>query len=152
MTLEPPHGPVQLSGSVRPRICRPGEKIFVLLPDGRLWTAKNYERRVWYQHNEGSELRTNYIVVPCGGTFIGTSNWADMAGTDSQVVGVQSDGSLWQLLSWEHSENGSLPERNSANIAVITKAERIGTDSNWKKVAAANRGPREPRARSYLRH
>src|SRR5437667_1048839 len=121
MRLEPSHGPLQLVGSVRPRICRPGNQIFVLLPDGRLWTAKNYERRIWYQYYEGSELQTDYLLIPRGGTFIGTSNWVDMAGTDSRLVGVQSDGSLWQFSSQVHSGNGTLPQQNSANIAVVTK-------------------------------
>ena len=59
MTLEPRHGPAQLSGAIRPKICSvPWNKLFALLPDGRLWAATQFEAKEFDEYKEiqnGSE-------------------------------------------------------------------------------------------------
>jgi len=109
MTLEPSHGPARLSGSVRPKICSTtGRKLFVLLPDGRLWAAGQYEIKELDEYVETHRIDRGAptirrekarIPVPVDGVFIGTSKWIALASTSTRVVGIQSDGSLWRIFS-----------------------------------------------------
>jgi hypothetical protein len=121
MPIEPRHGPVQLSGEVSPQIHSLGfHHLFVLLPDGRLWTPKDYETRFAYHYHEniahdGMLLRSYNTQVPKGGTFIGSTNWVDIASNHRSLFGIQADGTLWNLHSF-------------------ADPERIGTDSDWKSI------------------
>lgn len=142
MTLEPRHGPAQLSGAIRPKICSvSGNKLFALLPDGRLWAAAQFESKEFDEYeeiNSGNKktvrLRKVRFPVPMGGVLLGFSNWVGLANSDSQVVGIQSDGSLWKVFS----QDRTVPWNDPANLSVIPRPERIGSDANWKSVAAGN--------------
>ena len=140
MTLEPRHGPAQLSGSVRPRICSvAGFKLFALLPGGRLWAAGHYEFKEFNEYvkrGEGKTIRWEKvrIPVPVDGVFLGPSDWVYLANSYSQVVGIQSDGSLWKVFSWDRP----VPMWNLRNLSVIPQPQRIGGDSDWKTVAAGH--------------
>jgi hypothetical protein len=122
--LEPRAGAAQLAGPVRPHIHTDymggaPENIWVLLPDGRLWTASGYKREVAYHHHEQRTRTPGVLHVPYGGVFIGPSNWVALAGTYNGIAGLQSDGTLWR-------------------ISARTDPERIGTGSDWRSVVAGH--------------
>ena len=130
MTLEPPHGPAQLTGAVRPKILQAArDRLFVLLPDGRLWTPTNYERRFAYRHytstppNQHDAVEDYNMPVPVSGAFIG-SKWLDAISTFPDVYGIRSDGTLWKIYNWHHDTNAALPE-----------PQQIGSDSDWEAIA-----------------
>jgi hypothetical protein len=116
----PPPGPAQLKGPIRPQILAFRE-LFLLLPDGRLWTPTQHEVRPAYQYYEPGErmTRTYSVAVPTVGTFVTGSNWVKIAGTYRETVGLRRDGSLWRLLQSE-------------------AAEQIGSDSNWKDIVSGS--------------
>jgi hypothetical protein len=122
--LEPRAGAAQFTGSVRPQIqtdsmVGASAHIWVLLPDGRLWTASGYRQEVAYHYHEQRTRTPGVLHVPYGGTFIGSSNWIELAGTYNGIAGLQSDGTLWRI---------------SANKGL----EQIGTASDWKSVVAGH--------------
>lgn len=138
MTLEPKHGPAQLSGPVRPAIRIANGRVFALLPDGRLWAAANYHLEVLNQYEEvwnagGSKKQRVRIPVPPDGTFVGGSNWAAIAATAVEVVALQSDGSLWRILSPREKTNSWSWE---FWLSLAPKPSRIGSDHDWKSVAS----------------
>ncbi|MHB8520890.1 MAG: ABC transporter permease [Limisphaerales bacterium] len=124
-----------------------GRRVFALLPDGRLWVTTNYRwereghfvpsRKRSYQTGSVEE-RVYYKAVPVKGTFLATSNWVSLASSDhqvvdlkSQVVGLQSDGSLWNV--------HSLTKTNLlADLSAVPEPERIGSDSDWKAIVAGS--------------
>lgn len=118
--FEPPPGPAQLKGPIRPQILALGDG-FVLLPDGRLWTPTKYDLRPGYQYYEPGEqvARTYTVAVPTAGTFVGGSNWVKSAGTFREAAGLRRDGTLWRLLQSE-------------------AVEQIGNDSNWKDIVSGS--------------
>lgn len=106
--FEPAPGPDQLAGSVRPQVIAFGD-VFVLLPDGRLWAAAEYENRPMYpywvdQQPRGPVTETYFARVPASGSFIGGSNWVKVAGGYGETVALQADGSLWRLYQSEAAE------------------------------------------------
>jgi ABC-type transport system involved in multi-copper enzyme maturation permease subunit len=140
MPLEPKHGPARLSGPLRPKICatRDGARIFALLPDGRLWATEKYELRLYGEHGHvfGEALNYgHYAPIPLDGAFIESSNWVDLAGSWNQVVGIQSDGSLWNL--FEEPKMWPWDLTNYTGPAAFPKPKRIGMDSDWKTAAGA---------------
>jgi len=130
LTLEPRHGPAELSGSVRPKILLAGPRMFVLLPDGRLWTTEEYEWEYRYKYYPNSfpldpVVEDFDVPIPHAGTFSGPASWVNVVSTHSKVAGIQADGSLWKILSGEGTNQTASP-----------RLERIGTDSSWKAIAA----------------
>jgi hypothetical protein len=117
--LEPRAGAPQFSGPIRPQIETDLAQVWVLLPDGRLWTASRFEERVAYHYHEQGTRIPAVMQVPMAGTFLGPTNWIALAGTHRGIVGLQSDGTLWRI----HS-NSSL--------------EQIGTASDWQDVVAGH--------------
>jgi ABC-type transport system involved in multi-copper enzyme maturation permease subunit len=135
MTLEPRHGPAQLSGPVRPRICvTQGFEVFVLLPDGRIWVAQNYEGKEVGEHawdERKSRREKIYMPVPVEGTFLATSNWVSLVNSHNQVAGIRSDGTLWKVFSRNPRSNSQW-----TRMVPTPEPERIGADSNWRAIAA----------------
>jgi ABC-type transport system involved in multi-copper enzyme maturation permease subunit len=128
MNVEPPHGPARLSGAIKPRILASGYNVLALLPDGRLWVSQNSERRFLYKERDYSgAINDQYVRVPVDGQFIGANNWLQLDGYYGNSIGIQSDGSLWEI-KW----------RDGTNRFPIPKVERVGSDSDWKAVAAGN--------------
>jgi hypothetical protein len=117
--LEPRAGAAQLIGPIRPQIETDQANIWVLLPDGRLWTASRYEEAVAYHYYEGRTRTPMVLHVPRGGTFIGPTNWIALAGTHIGIAGLQSDGTLWRI----SGDKGM---------------EQVGTASDWKSVVAGH--------------
>ena len=117
--LEPRHGAARLSLQARAKIFADpwGFKVYVLLPDCRLWTTKDFEPR--------KIVPDSLFFLPQSGTFIGTSNWVDIAGTFREAVAIQSDGSLWRLFT-----------RNEKNSRITATLLRIGSDNDWTAVTA----------------
>jgi hypothetical protein len=145
MSLEPQHGPARLSGDVRPKICMPGGRIFALLPDGRLWTGTDYHLKeldrygeVWDSKSFTNRLEKARVQLPASGLFLGGSNWVSLAANDrsSEVVALQSDGTLWSILSREDRTNS---RSRTAWLSVPPEPHRIGSDANWQSVAAGER-------------
>lgn len=140
MTVEPRHGPAQMSGSVRPTICSTaGRKLFALLPDGRLWAAGQYETKELDEYVEvrrGIDAPIHWekarIPVPVDGAFLGASNWIALASSSIQVVGIQSDGSLWRIFSQPTAA------WHPRNLSDVPEPERIGRDLDWKAVAGGH--------------
>jgi len=120
MPLEPQHGPARIAGPARVEVCSVAERVFILLPDGRLWARTQSEWVYW-----GADTA---MLRPVAGEFVGGSNWTALAATHQQVTAIQSDGSLWEFF-----ESARVwPRDKSLTVA----PKRIGTDSDWKEVDA----------------
>jgi len=131
MTLEPPHGPAQLAGPVRPRICWViFGRVLVLLPDGRIWEGEWHDPAEFFPSPGGNAPIVTPTTRPSG-VFIGGSNWVALASSGIHAIGLQSDGSLWRFAyprvgnpwTWRRIASASTPERLSA-------------DSDWQAIAA----------------
>ncbi len=145
-SFEPKHGPAQLSGPVRPALRTSYERAVALLPDGRLWAGVNYhwdqlaEYEYWDSLNHSNEVYHVRTAAPDGGEFVRGSNWVSVAAIPGEVVALQSDGSLWRILSWQDKTN----KINWANkfkwnlwFSLMPDPRRIDSDNDWKSVAAA---------------
>ncbi len=150
MTLEPKHGAAQLTGLVRPQVCSVGRKsgmvpdgtftfarrVFVLLPDGRVWVATHHRfKRSGQKASIGSsrdhtERDVPFSVpIPVAGTWVGGAHWVQLARDWDYVFGIQSDGSLWRLFTATRTN----VVENLSNAPI---PERIGTDTDWKSIVA----------------
>jgi len=145
MSREPRHGAPRLSGSVRPALFTPNGRVVALLPDGRLWVAVKHR---WQDVSEYKEVvgstnvvRKITVPAPTAGVFVGGSNWVVLAAHRQidvgDVIALQSDGTLWTVLSQSGKTNSGSWE---AQLAEEPKLRRIGSDSNWKTVASAQSG------------
>jgi hypothetical protein len=116
MSLEPPHGPPALSGATRPKLCGLSGSLFVLLPDGRIWTARMFDG-----------------TAPVSGEFL-ESTWKDLACVNARFLGdierplaaVRVDGSLWQF-QVHRSANRDQP-------VVVVGSRRVGEGNDWTSV------------------
>jgi len=146
MPFEPPAGAPRLSGSMRPVVTGGffGEgPNFVLLPDGRLCSYRGDERVPAPIPSSGPDLRA--IKNPPI-EFLGGSNWVAVATTRRELVGVQSDGSLWRA-AWSKRvdkagnvapfQTGSPREKGTTVLAMPLKLERFGSEFDWAKIAAS---------------
>jgi hypothetical protein len=135
MSLEPRHAASALQGSVQPKIRFTRNKVFALLPDGRLWAGASYTN-LWlgdlYASPSAEEKAPSKIFVPLpqAGRFVGESNWTDIAGNALGMVAIKSDGSLWNIFEW--SPNGTYRPDSESQQPV-----RIGTSSDWRSIAAS---------------
>lgn len=140
MPFEPPAGAPRLSGPVRPVITGSlfgAGPDFVLLPDGRLCAYRGFAQAAGRDWQAVSRPMVE---------FLGGSNWVAVATTRRELVGVQSDGSLWRA-AWservdkngrvEPLHTGSPGEKGSTVRAIPLKLERFGSESNWLAVAAS---------------
>jgi hypothetical protein len=100
MSLEPAHGPVRISGAGRATLAVSQSSPCVLLPDGRLWIG---------------QIDPSWNSI--SGGFARGSNWTDLAVNQRGTIALQSDGTLWRILS-------------------KSDMRQIGSDSDWKKIAA----------------
>jgi hypothetical protein len=143
MPMEPHHGPARLTGSVRPSIYMPINRIIALLPDGQLWLTTNYlwkeldrYEEVWDKQGRTNHVRKIKASIPTGGMFVEGSNWVDLAANDYNVgaAALKSDGTLWQILSWRDKTNSF---SRDFWLDLSPKPRRIGSDKDWKVVAAS---------------
>jgi len=136
MSIEPKHGPAQLSGPVRPVLRTCQSRTFALLPDGRLWAGTNYEWKSIYAPRTGpnGEATNEEIVryaIPQGGMFIGGSNWVALAASSyfAQVIALQSDGSLWDIIPFHARTNFW-----KRWLTAVPEPRRISTNNDWKSI------------------
>jgi len=153
--FEPPAGPARLSGPVQPVIAATGLEgpTFVLLPDGRLCFYQDYERVSLPNMPADTSPYGTYRfslrkITPPRAEFIGDSNWVSVATARSELIGVKSDGSLWNAYwsEWVARDGRTGPIRSFApmpdypdrvsNRQASMKLERIGDASDWMAVAA----------------
>ncbi len=135
---EPRHGAARLSGPARPDLAVTDYRVFALLPDGRLWGSSNYywkdlgyEEEVTDSH--GKHMERVRIPIPESGGFIGGSNWVAVAAASAEAVALQSDGTLWRILS-RKEVSGRFSLRNW--LAITPEPRQIGSDKNWKIIVA----------------
>jgi hypothetical protein len=140
ISLEPRHGPRQLTGPIRPSISFPGGRLFALLPDGRVWagvgqTPINLSRSesTWNPQTQSFEWKRVGTYLPTNGVFVGGSNWVSLAanGSSGEVAGLQSDGSLWKIVAWQDRTNSSSRFRW---LNVVPRPRRITSENDWKTV------------------
>jgi len=132
--FEPPVGLSRLSGQVLPAITSSLDEspTFVLLPDGRLCWFKGLERffpifsKTTADQTTSSEPRFRAIKTPRV-NFAADSNWVAIAKSQSELVGIKSDGSLW---------SASLLKGLSREANHPLRFERIGNPYDWIAVAA----------------
>jgi hypothetical protein len=148
--IEQRHGPAQLTGPVQPQILTVGKlfgttpegeyalgyRVFILLPDGRVWVAtkhsfKNWHEKVsvWTAGNKTERLVMPRLAFPVKGNWASGSNWVQLACDASQVFGIKSDGTLWRLFSVSRTNV-------METLSAFPIPERIGTDTNWERIVA----------------
>jgi hypothetical protein len=119
LPLEPRHGPARLGVSPDLRICATFARVFVLLPNGRLWQCPVLG---WMGQPVPS--------VALSG-FVSGTNWAIVAANyGNAALATQTDGSLWSI----SDAAGSRLQAGSLTV------ERVGFESDWKSVAVGNQG------------
>jgi hypothetical protein len=154
LPFEPPAGPPRLSGPVQPVIATTGidDPSFVLLPDGRLCFYNSHERvpvattKVNTNQSNAPKFTWREVKNPRI-EFLGGSNWVSIAKTRSQLIGVKSDGSLWNAYwrEWIARDGRTGPIRSFAprpdhpdyvsSRQAGMKLDRIGKESDWLTVA-----------------
>lgn len=141
MSLEPHHGTPRLAGPIQPAVCTTIGRTFALLPDGRLWAAADYHLKEfdtyeerWDPVGQSNRLQKLQLQLPNSGTFVGGSNWIALAGNGGAfgVVALQSDGTLWKILT----ADGRTKTNRAAWFSLTPQPHRIGSDNDWKSVAA----------------
>lgn len=147
MPLEPRHGRAHLAGPVQPRICSVGrtfarlgekemvwgERIFTLLPDGRIWAGLNHRNvELDEKFSDERSLKIAYLPVPTNGVIVGNSHWVALASDWNHVFGIQSDGSLWKIFS-------VLGTNLDKTLETTPSPARMGTDHDWKSITAGER-------------
>lgn len=152
MPFAPAAGPPRLSGPVQPVITgmSPDRPTFVLLPDGRLISYRQYEPIPQHlQTNAGPTAEFGAAwrrVENPKASFIGGSNWVAIGATGRELAGVKSDGSLWSAYWFELVDKqghvspfhiGHPGQKGSAVRPVEPKLERVGSASDWASVAAS---------------
>lgn len=129
LPLEPQHGPARIVGTGKTSISEMAGNLFIVLPDGRLWASRTHTPK--WKHIHG---RRQVYFIPKTGMFVSGSNWVDVVSTFQspstiQVVGLQADGSLWEVFRSSGAFHVEIPQSISS--------KRIGVDGDWRAVAAA---------------
>jgi hypothetical protein len=118
--VEPPHGPTRLHEATPVKFVGDGNTIYATLPDGRMWVetlAFNDNSDNWRSSFEALAPSRNKAQ------FIGGSNWVGAAADNFQTLGIQSDGSLWNL------------QKNPFEKQSDFKLTQIGSETNWLQAA-----------------
>ncbi|HEX3624763.1 MAG TPA: ABC transporter permease [Verrucomicrobiae bacterium] len=109
-----------------------GSTVFAVLPDGRI--------RIWsdmlaYQEVTNLWWETTVLVPQHSHSrFLDGSNWVDVAADNFQLLGIQSDGTLWSVQrKWDSSQ------KRWRQSGSFTQAQ-IGSDTNWAQVASGQIG------------
>jgi hypothetical protein len=103
------------------KIVSAGSQKGVLLPNGRLWLQHRRVRPFEQQpaSNQGLAIWSEAGSQHAG--FVEGSNWKDVAITHSACLGIQLDGTLWDL-----SETG-----------FGGRSKLVGKDNDWESISAA---------------
>jgi ABC-type transport system involved in multi-copper enzyme maturation permease subunit len=119
--VEPSHDAAHLTDSAQVKLASNGNTIYAISPDKKLWIetlAFEIKSNQW---------RGNFkILVPnrSRSRFIGDSNWVEVAADNYQTLGIQSNGSLWNL------------QKNPFEKQTDFKLVQIGSETNWSQVAS----------------
>ena len=119
----PPHGPARLHNSREIKLTGYGTTIYAILPDGRLWagtlaTLVRDRGRYQLEHKLGQA------------EFIGGSNWVTVATDYYQALGIQSNGTLWNLRRlWD-------PSRGLGLQTGAFHSVQVGSATNWSQAAS----------------
>lgn len=115
------HGPARLSNSAQVKLVAYGNTIYATLPDGRLW-METLAFDVGFNRWRGS-FETP-VPDRSKSQFIDGSNWVGVAVDNYEALGIQSNGSLWNLQKQAfENQNGFKPTQ-------------IGSETNWSQVAS----------------
>jgi ABC-type transport system involved in multi-copper enzyme maturation permease subunit len=126
--LEPvdyPRGPVRLSGETAVKLFISHNKMIAMLPGGALWQEHFLEQPVGQEHGGYWNIWSPFLDTQ---SFLGGSNWAAVAVNDNEILGIQSNGTLWKAWS------PGFAQPDEVSPAQFTP---IGSDTNWSRVVTA---------------
>ena len=112
-----------LGGSDWKQVAAGGNHTLAIKTDGTLWT---------WGYNVVGQLGINTsgtdILTPVT-TFVGGSNWKQVAGGSTHTAAIKTDGTLW---TWGDNSSGELGINNTSNRSIPVTTFVGG--SNWKQV------------------
>lgn len=115
-----------LANTTLPVLARGASSSYFIKADGSLWG--------WGFNGGGQLAQGNYDNVYATPTPIGVGNsWQQITGGGAHTLALQADGSLW---AWGYNFNGELGQGTTTLPAKLPLS--VGTDKNWKAVAAGN--------------
>jgi alpha-tubulin suppressor-like RCC1 family protein len=116
-----------LGGSDWKQVAAGGNHTLAIKTDGTLWT---------WGYNVVGQLGINTsgtdILTPVT-TFVGGSNWKQVAGGSNHTLAIKTDGTLW---TWGDNSSGELGINNTSNRSIPVTTFVGG--SNWKQVDGGN--------------
>lgn len=116
------------TGKVTPQLVNTWDAAILLAPDGSLW--------IWGGSRfQLSGLVSNRVTTPIPLRLVPGKDWRSVAGGYGHVLALKADGSLW---AWGDNRCGAVGQSPSTNslAARIAQPTRIGTDTNWMRIAA----------------
>ncbi len=121
--VEPAPGPARLENAVNLKFGS-HNAVLAILPDGRMWSDMvTYDdvSNLWWQTT---------VLVPQNNAsrFIGGSNWVDVAVDHLQILGIQSDGTLWSIQRKWNSSGSWWGQPGPFTMA------QLGSGSDWAQV------------------
>jgi alpha-tubulin suppressor-like RCC1 family protein len=120
-------GPPLPAGRITPHLVNTWDAAMLLAPDGSLW--------IW----GGSQFQlngpvSNHVVAPIPFRLVSGNDWRSVAGGFGHVLALKADGTLW---AWGNNREGAVGQPPSTNsMAAPVAPTRIGTDTNWVRIAA----------------
>ncbi len=128
--LEPSPGPDRFSNSSEVKFLASYYTLYTRLPDGRVWTKNlvtDFVSNRWYEAEIMAPARSH-------AQFIAGSNWADITASYFQALGIQSDGTLWDIQrKWNLSQD---PWSQKGPFT----ATQIGSDRDWSQAEGSSVG------------
>lgn len=136
LPLQPPAAPARMNRPAQLELPARATTLYVVAPDGRLWTAAlgyddfKYHKYAWAILSR-EKTRTE---------FIGGSNWVAVSADNFQAVGIQSDGTLWNIRrKWKSSLQNDRWAQTWGQTGPFT-LDKIGSDSDWSQAAGDRLG------------
>jgi hypothetical protein len=135
--LEPAHGPAKLSLSARPQFEYRDQFTSVLLPDGRLWWNRieyTPPKTLFTIADNPVAFGSTRLIAAKGRHYANGSNWIQAIECNGQLVGIQSDGTLWS----EEGPGKPAPSLDGQPVPThprFGRMERFGDAADWKSVA-----------------
>lgn len=107
---------LQTQAAVPPQVISLFDQAILLAPDGSLWAWGGTDSRMVATFGKPTTTPTP--------TRVGTDrNWRQVAASDSQVLGIKTDGSLWE---WGYVLSNNRPQ--------IISPHQIGVATNWSRI------------------
>ncbi|NJM54647.1 MAG: hypothetical protein HC841_00820 [Verrucomicrobiae bacterium] len=128
---EAPHGPAQITSEGIPKLAFgwPLNRMFVLLPDGRLWISDKRDDR--------SPSKPPYYFSEKG-RFLPSSTWTGLAVNSQHALAIRSDGTLWSLMRMAPAPVP--PESGSRHIRYVAEdtPQQLDSETNWVAIASSD--------------